>query len=181
MNQYLALFYICQVAGIIMIVGAFILIYKQKIYVDKVTKQVVELELPWIGRIKTNAPALALFGFGLIATIYPVMRVKSPVHYLTVSQAVKSDSHPIAVYVVVHSRVLQQDGNYNIALPVLETEDYEPQILYVAGPIVDQTEIELNTQKGGRIALQDKDIQTGNYQNASMLRPRITPPPVRFK
>lgn len=55
------------IVGVLIIgVGAW-LTYRQKVYYDPVDKSVVtEIELPMLGKLKTNIPALALCFFGLI-------------------------------------------------------------------------------------------------------------------
>jgi hypothetical protein len=66
------LYYLSSFAGLVMVAGGIWLLYKQKIYIDSESKQVIEVELP-IGKFKTNLPVLVLFALGFVPLIYPLV------------------------------------------------------------------------------------------------------------
>src|SRR5215813_1014704 len=67
------LLYLCSLAGFSMVVGGIWLIYKEKIYIDRESKQVTEVKTP-LGSFKTNIPALVLFALGFVPLIYPIVK-----------------------------------------------------------------------------------------------------------
>ena len=50
------LYYLCSVAGLVMVVGGIWLIYKEKIFIDRETKQITEIEIPGGWKFRTNIP-----------------------------------------------------------------------------------------------------------------------------
>jgi hypothetical protein len=178
-NQFTLLFYLSSVGGLVMIVGGIWIIYKQKIYIDRETKQVTEIEVPFLGKLKTNAPALVLFLLGFLGLFYPTH--KSGTEYLTVKGNVSSQVHPVVVYAVVQSEGLEQDGSFNLPIPELTGGNYAPQVVYVAGgaPYVFEDLLETERQKNGVIELVKKEI--GGSQQPSRFQPDIAPAPPEFK
>lgn len=180
-GQFTPLYYVCSLAGFCMILGGVWLIYREKIYLNSETKEVMEVQLPLFGKIKTNIPALGLFLIGFFPLIYPIY--KSRPQYVTVSQpSVKSSIHPVDVYVVVHEEKLDQDDQLTIEVPVLSTEDYSPHLIYVVGGEVFHQKLDLTLVKSGILSLKSKDIQVQNPKSATaLLQPDIQPKPVNFK
>lgn len=147
---------ICAGAGVLMIAGGIWLIYHEKIFLDSTTSMPVFVEVPFVGKLRTNAPSLALFVLGLLAVGYPIHAARIP--SLTVKQQISSQVHPVSVYAVVRSVPLQNDGYVYIALPVLP-EEYEPQLIYVAGTITNQETIDPSAGKNGILELKPRQIQ----------------------
>jgi hypothetical protein len=178
LSHFVFLLYVCQSGGLLMIVGGFILIYKQKIKFDAVSKE-TEVEVPLFGRLRTNTPALALFFFGLVALIYPARKANT--EYLHVSQHLESNSVPVTVYAAVTERaMLQQSGTLEIYIPVIPSDDFSPELVYVApGGVQDRESVVLQDQKNGVIVLQAKSLQAprSTFQN---LKPDIVAPPASF-
>ena len=188
MGQFTALYYICSVSGFCMIVGGMWLIYKEKIYLDPKTKAILNVDVPFFGKIRTNIPALGLFLLGFFPLIYPIL--KSRPQYLLVHQpSVKSNLHPVAVYLVVHTEVLQQDNELNLSVPILPIEDYRPELIYVAGAgsvagIVQEQGLNLKLAKSGELILQSKEIQApnaGGVVKPQPVQPDIQPKPAEFR
>lgn len=179
MNEYMGLYYICEGAGVLMVVGGIWLIYKEKIYLDPSTKEVLNVEVPLIGKLQTNVPALGLFIIGLIALIYPIVKVTTP--YLQVEQVVNSDDHPVAVYVAVQAKILHKDGKLVVSVPVLDSPGYEPELIYLAGPITDQFNLELDKQKHGILELAAQHLQDKAHLGVNNAHGQIDPPPDAFK
>lgn len=66
------LYYFCSTAGLVMVIGGIWLVAKEKIYVDRETKEVTRVERPFGVKLQTNIPALALFLLGFVPLIYPL-------------------------------------------------------------------------------------------------------------
>lgn len=59
--------YIVLGISVLLIVLGFIALLKQKLYIDRKTKEVMtEIELPLIGKLRTNAPALGFIIFAVV-------------------------------------------------------------------------------------------------------------------
>ena len=54
--------------AVLLIVLGFVALLKQKLYVDSNTGQVTEVELPLIGKLRTNAPAIMFVACGAVLT-----------------------------------------------------------------------------------------------------------------
>lgn len=72
----IGLYYVCAVAGFLLVVGSLFLIWKGTIYIDAETKQVTEIELPLGIKLKTNLPVLAIFIFGAFLLAFPIRQIK---------------------------------------------------------------------------------------------------------
>lgn len=177
MNQYTALYYLSSLGGLTMIVGGIWLIAKEKIYVDKGTKQVTEIDVPFFGKLRTNAPALVLFFLGFAGLFYPIQ--KSGVSYLHVRGSVKSAYHPIDIYVITHETVLTSDTSFEVPVPDLSTPDYSPEVLYVAGTSASLGPIDRSLEKKGVINV-DEQVIVGAVHGKSY-RPDIASVPAGFQ
>jgi len=155
----LVLYYFCSVAGLIMVGGGIWLIYKEKIYIDRESKQITEIETP-IGKFKTNIPALALFILGFVPLIYPLIATSRLMHVKTVSieGSVRANVYPVLVHAVIKSDPVQQERKFVLNLPVIDQfGDY--RIIYVAGNLTAEELVDVHTAKGGKIHLSAKDMK----------------------
>jgi hypothetical protein len=177
MADYLRLLYVCQGAGILMILGGTWLIYREKIILNAVTKEPMFVELPFFGKLRTNAPALALFVLGLAAVMYPTHAIGTP--YLRVKQQITSDKHPVVVYAVVRSNSLQNDGELDLVVPILNGE-YEPQLVYVAGSITNQEAINVSQENHGVLELQPRNIEESHRISRPAIEQDLKPKPANF-
>ena len=180
-SQDILLYYLCELAGLVMVAGGIWLIYREKIYLDTTNHKVdvVAIEIPLFGRLKTNVPALGLFILGIVPLIYPLYKVNT--EYTRIVQEIKSESYPVAVYAVVRQKELVTDGKFAISIPIVNSNDYEPEIIYVAGGrLADQEPITLSNQKHGIIELQRKSLQ-GKPSPSTPVQPAVLDPDSRFK
>ena len=139
----------------------------------------MSLEIPFFGKLRTNVPALGLFLLGIVPLIYPIYKVNTA--YTRVVQGVTSRSYPVGIYVVVRQKALQRDGKFVISIPILNSDDYEPEIIYVAGGrLVDQEEISLSQEKHGLIELQLKDLQLENLCQNVPVQNHVEPPDSKY-
>jgi len=128
--MFTPLYYLSSLAGLVMVVGGIWLLYKQKIYIDSESKQVIEVELP-IGKFKTNLPVLVLFALGFVPLIYPLVLCHNMFPLLSLQGSVEGDAFPVQIYTVVRTDSLNQPGDFNLRVPQLENLDQDYKILYV--------------------------------------------------
>ena len=92
MDARIALYYVVAVAGFVMVVGGMWLIAKQKIYIDRESKQPVEIKLPLGVSVKSNYPALALFAL-LASTVLAAVPRAFRAGVLPVGLSTPADQH----------------------------------------------------------------------------------------
>lgn len=184
MNVQIFLFYmiytICCLTGAGMVIGGVWLIYKEKIYLNPDTKEVLSVELPFFGKFRTNVPALGLFVIGIMPLIYSLYKLTLTTPYIQVEQMVTSDDHPVAVYVAVGSKSVPRDSTFRVSVPVINNPDYTPELVYLAGPVIDHVEINLDEQKDGQIVLQAEQLQNINKTPGASITPDVVPKPSGF-
>lgn len=158
--RILTLYYLSSFAGFIMIAGGIWLLYKQKIYFDKESNQITEIETP-IGKFKTNIPALALFIVGFIPLIYPIWQISSlpQIEQVKLIGKVTASDYPVLVYAVIVSESLQNDREFSIQVPV-DSKDREYKIVYIAGggDVIEEERADISKAKDGMLSLKEKDI-----------------------
>lgn len=136
--QIIPLLYMCSIAGVIMVAGGIFLIYKEKIYIDKETKKVTEIETP-IGKFKTNAPALVLFVLGFFPLVYPIYTAKERGKMVTISGELSSTNYPVNVYAIAESESLLNDGSYKLMVPAKSENDKYKIIFYSHNIFIEDT------------------------------------------
>jgi hypothetical protein len=160
----LVLYYACSVAGLVTIVGGIWLLAKQKIYLNAETGDVVSVDIPLLGKFKTNIPSLGLFVLGSILLLLPVKLIQSVptiTPTVVVRGSVRSNDHPVVIYAVIGSGVLQQDGSFAIAVPLDLGPNYEPKVLYTTRNTryIFDDPIELTRRKNGSLELLSKKLE----------------------
>ena len=177
-TKFILLFYLCSLSGLIMVVGGIWLIYKEKIYIDKESKQVTEIETP-IGKFKTNIPALVLFALGFVPLIYPIVKIsefsKEISKQVRIVGNVKSNVHPVQVYAVLEADSLMQDRVFSLVVPNL-SKDYK--IVYIAKDVVFEDLAEFQNKKGEEIKLPAKEMTIESSQN---FESNVPPVPSEFR
>ena len=172
----LVLYWVCSIAGLIMMAGGIWLIYKEKIYIDRETKQVTEVELPWLGKFRTNAPALVLFFLGLAALIYPIHKAGQPTQWVAIKGPVQSEEFPVFVYAVSKLDTLHAPRSFQLEVPLLTGDaDRTCLVLYVwgSGGFAEDL-VNLNEAKDGVVPVLEK-----HFGNTIMTyEPRTAPAPV---
>jgi hypothetical protein len=151
--KIIPLYYLSSFAGLLMVAGGIWLLYKEKIYIDRESKEITEIETP-IGKFKTNAPALALFVLGFIPLIYPIWNSAGFVQEIMIKGNVKATTFPVQVYAVIKSDSLMQNRAFSLQLPVND----EYKIIYIAGSVILEDLAEIGQKQNGEILLPPKDI-----------------------
>ena len=135
MDSTMVLYYLSSAAGLVMVVGGIWLIYKEKIFIDRESKQPIEIRLPF-GSFKSNYPALALFVLGFFPLVYPVYKL-NPENYVRVKQVkikglVETDAYPALVYAARgRDFVLNKEEGFHIPVPFLGQGDEDYKVLLI--------------------------------------------------
>ncbi len=119
-----------SMAGLVMVIGSLLLLWKGRIILDAHGKSMSRLELPGGIKFGTQFPVLVMFFLGVVLLIYPVYQAKNvcpdpALHtqkipeIVTITGQVKSDK-PIHVYACVAEQEMAKD---NIFLPVPYVSD----------------------------------------------------------
>jgi hypothetical protein len=159
MSAGLGILYLCAVSGVLIILGSFVLLWTRRIYLDKETKQPVDIELPLGIKIKTNTPVIVLIVIGGALLIYSVDQVRQFNEEVTVNGNLTGSSSRIEVYASVASAALPSGGAFSIPLPATH-----PARKYML----------LYTVNGGLLAHQYFDPTTDGKKGLPALE--ITPP-----
>jgi hypothetical protein len=136
----MALYYLCAIGGLLLILGSIVLLSLRKTLVDKETSQPTEIEVPLLGKVRVNSPALVLFAVGIIPLVFAVwdyhkLREKLA-EEVSIVGTVTTDSPEVQVYAVVALGTVENTasptsakGTFRFDVPLLG-KPYE--IYYVA-------------------------------------------------
>lgn len=176
--QTLPLYYFCSVAGLVMVIGGIWLVAKEKLYVDRETKEVTTVELPFGVKLQTNIPALALFLLGFVPLIYPLYATSGLLEEVQISGQVAGDDFPVEVYAVVESESLRSPGQFLLKVPDVNGQREKYKVLYVAGGAVHDSRPDLQQARNGVLPVPPRDIW---LTEESRLRPELSPVPAEFR
>lgn len=153
-NQFILLYYLSSVTGLIMVVGGIFLLYKEKIYIDSQTKEVTALETP-VGTFRTNAPALALFLIGFIPLIYPIYQSSKKEDTVTLYGKLIEDNsiYPVQAYVVLDSQSFNNKSDYIFNVPAHWDKGYYKVLYKMKGDNVQEETANLASAQNGQITL----------------------------
>ncbi len=161
MTWIIPLYYFCSFAGLVMVVGGIWLVYKEKIVIDRESKQVTEIETP-LGKFKTNLPALVLFALGFVPLIFPIVRSVGYSTEMRIQCRVTSGAHPVTIYAVVTKDVLQGDGVYNLHVPAPFGRPADYRVMYVvSGETNSEDLVDASTQQNGTVTMHDTSLKLG--------------------
>ncbi len=175
--RIIPLYYLSSLAGLIMVAGGIWLLYKQKIYIDKESEQVTEIETP-IGKFKTNIPALVLFALGFFPLIYPIVKSAGFAEEIRIKGNVKATTFPVQVYAVIKSDSLLENRDFSLLVPILKNAGEEYKVIYVAGNIVLEDRADVQKKLDGEIQLKAKEIVPVNTET---FEPNVSPVPAEFR
>ncbi len=187
MDARIALFFMTECAGLVMVIGGMWLIYKQKIYIDKESSQPIEVGLPGGFNFKSNYPALALFVLGFFPLIYPFQELSKLVEYphvvrVKLTGAPNSGVYPALVYAsVAPSAVTREGDSFSVPVPFIGDQGgQEYKVLLIAGgQVLDSQTV---TREALKPASQDIPIQfTPTVFAPSEFQSLASPAPGGFK
>ena len=124
------LYYISALTGSVMVFGGLWLIFKEKIYIDRETKTVTEVEIPFVGKLKTNVPALVFFVLGFIPLIYPIVKSAKSTPDIPLTGNVTSGDNPVVVYAAIAHDYLDKGGAFTLNVPFFGDDSREYKIIY---------------------------------------------------
>jgi hypothetical protein len=127
---------LAAVSGAIVMISTMLLIGLRRIYVDKETKEVTEIDFPLLGKMKTQSPALFLVAVGFMLTGYAVyqdatlwaksMNATTPG---TLDGEIELDGANATVLVLAvpseYQNARQSSGKFSIPVPVLPNTNYQ--------------------------------------------------------
>lgn len=154
----LGLYYLPCVAGFIMVVGGMWLIWKQKLYIDRETKEPIEIELPLVGKFKTNIPSLVLFVIGFVLCIYPMLKNPPPPELQLTGEVENEKDYPFEVYAAISAEAVKNRRIFSLSVPPLSGNREEYKLLYVTGDNRVWEEPVPAKDQGGVISLRTKTI-----------------------
>lgn len=124
------------VSGILLLVGTMVLLWFRRIYIDAQTGQPTEIEIPLIGKFKTQAPTFALIIVAAVLVIYPISRSRQDL--IKIEGTVDPGNKPVTVVVVTLPNsltTLQSAGSFEMPVPLIENACYRVQYI-VDGQVV---------------------------------------------
>lgn len=178
-NATIPLLYACSFAGLVMVIGGIWLIAKEKIYIDRETRQVTAIELPFGVKFQTNLPALALFVLGFVPLIYPLPYASQLVDEVLLKGEVAGDDFPVEVLAVVDSELLWTPRDFSISVPRIDSRQGNYKVLYVAAsnPILDGR-LDLDAAADGVLPVPQKALWRDGQQD---YLPQLQPVPKEFR
>jgi hypothetical protein len=168
MDPRIALYYMCEFAGLAMIVGGIWLLYSEKIYLDSESKQPVEIETP-LGKFKANYPALALFALGFVPLVYPIYSLRNLTDYVKVDMVnirggARATAYPAVVYVAGAQDSLTPDGKFKIPVPFIKGNQSQYRLLLVLNDqVLDSARVDRDEQSEVEVAFRPVEVEPSLY------------------
>jgi hypothetical protein len=117
--------YLCAGGGIVIVGGCLWLLLKGKIYLDRETKQVTDVELPLGFKVKSSAPVVVLFVLGTLLLFYAANQAaalrKQEVALgatVDVRGGVIGNNSQVALYASLSSTLVPDEGEFDMSLPM---------------------------------------------------------------
>jgi hypothetical protein len=179
--ERVVLYYLVALAGFVMVVGGMWLLWKERIYLDKESKQPISVKTP-LGEFSSNYPALALFALGFFPLIYPIYTINSLTEYqkvetVTVHGIAKGPSDAIIVYATRAEDSAGTNGKFRFTLPFLERDETQYKLLMIAN---NQVLDRVHTSR--RAGEKDTEINFRSVQfEAPSYRGEVVPIPEAFQ
>ncbi len=146
------LYYLCTVGGLMLLVGSMFLIFKGKILIDKETKEVVSVELPWLGKLQTHTPALVLFLMGAGLVIYPLHLISSQPQVVIQGAVGAASQEEMQVYAALGPDVIEHGKTTFTLRAPFSTSVTEYQVLYIArGQIISHQVFKMPKSPGAAV------------------------------
>jgi hypothetical protein len=137
-------YYLCMVAGLIMVGGGIWLLAKGKIILDAKTGEVVDFDFPLVGKFKTNVPVLGLFLIGFIPLIYPIPNIPKVMNGRTAAEHERDEAISTRVQAQQKLEALQKQLPRPIMIQAAVESDTYPVTFYAANKM---TELEKGEEK----------------------------------
>lgn len=129
MSPGLPILYVCAFAGLAIVLGSLFLLWRGRIYLDRETKQVVEIELPLGIKVKSSIPVLALILIGGGLLMYSASEASKIGEEVIVKGDLSGSTSRIEVYASVQSLALPSGNKFSLRVPKPHP-NREYQLLY---------------------------------------------------
>lgn len=150
MNSGLPILYICAFGGFLIVAASFMLLWKRRIFLDRTTKKVTEIELPGGVKLKTQAPVIVLILIGGGVMMFSVIETVKFGEEVTVDGNVKGGATSIELYASVASQSLPRSGAFSFPLPVTHPSR-KYMLLYLVDGNLLHYQLADPTMKTGRV------------------------------
>ena len=156
------LLYICAFAGMLIVLGSLLLLWKGRIVLDSVKGEISEVELPLGFKVKTQQPILVMFLFGSFLLAMPIYMIKerlNGVPRIAISGQLQNNFglRTLQAYAVIDDKNVTSEVKFY--LPKLEDISYhiiyrDPEnFVFVFDELVD-----INQAADGTLRLQVFDV-----------------------
>jgi hypothetical protein len=137
MSPGLPILYICAIGGFLIIAASFFLLWKRRIFLDRTTKQVTEIEFPMGIKAKSQAPVILLILIGGVLMMFSVVEVQKFAEEITVNGQVSGSSTSVELYASVASQAVPRGGKFTLPLPVTHPSRTYTVLYAVDGTVID--------------------------------------------
>lgn len=185
MDSRMVLFFLSTIAGFVMVVGGMWLIYKEKIYIDRESKQPIKVELPGNLSFSSNYPALTLFVLGFFPLAYPIYELPMLTQYKLVKDVhIKGLIHSDGVHTTIQPDVatvvyaaelpayplVKPDEEFTLGVPVISGSEEYQVMLVVNGHVLDYQKASAKGS-GDEIKVEFKPLVVEPAQYAGKIEP----------
>jgi hypothetical protein len=143
---------ISQISGILLLLSTIVLLWFRRIYIDAQTRQPTEVDIPLLGKFRTQAPAIALILVAAILVIYPISRSKPDL--IKIEGAVDTGGKSVTVLVVALPNsltTLDSAGTFEMPVPLIENVNYRVKFI-IDKQVVGESPAKPDTKKLYRVA-----------------------------
>jgi hypothetical protein len=134
MNWTMSLFALCSLAGLLMVAGSLLLLWKGRIYLDKEGQSVSKVELPLGIKFESQFPVLVMFLFGVFMLFIPIhycpqlcgnpaAHLKQPLEMVELRGKVNSGK-PVQVNVIAAERMTDTKQGVDVSVPYFQNGHY---------------------------------------------------------
>jgi hypothetical protein len=130
---------ISAISGVFLLACTMLLVGLRRIYFDQTTKEPILIEIPLIGKLRTQAPALALIFVGAVLVVYPTM--KTGPDMVTIDGDVSALTKSMNVVVVAEptfEQTLNSSSHYHLRIPALKDTSFRVKFIVDKEIIADQ-------------------------------------------
>jgi hypothetical protein len=117
---------LAQAAGVVLLIGTLILLFSRRIYLDRVTHEAIEVEMPFLGKLRTQSPVIVLILIAGGLVLYPVKIGTDRVVTAPIEGQLDHPLPDVRVYVVPNRYTADVDdtGAYHLDVPLGKDTDY---------------------------------------------------------
>jgi len=126
--------YILYGISVLSILLGFVALLKQKTYINEATKEVTEVELPLVGKLKTNYPSLVFLAMGIFLAVFVFNKSYNTKKVWEISGTFIDTTRTITDWSegelniqpsAIKTKYIDSLGNYHICLELNEGQEIE--------------------------------------------------------